>query len=113
MLWLYGSKTEDIEPKVRSQNPNLREMAEVLESPRGLQFLRSGQPLSVALEAARGDSRLFQDAISKAEGELRNALRFVATGYSGERELLQTATNVEKLAKALAGTMRRQAANEE
>jgi hypothetical protein len=113
MLWLYGNKEEDIEPKVRSQNPHLREMAEVLESPRGLQFLRSGQPLSVALEAARGDSRLFQDAISKAEAELRNASRFVATGFAGERELLETATNIEKLAKSLAGTMRRQTTDDE
>lgn len=109
MLWLYGSKKDDVEPKVRSQNPNLREMAEVLESTRGLQFLRSGQPLAIALEAARGDSRLFQDAISKAETELRNASRFVATGYSGERELLETATNIEKLAKTLASMMRWQA----
>jgi hypothetical protein len=113
MLWLYGNKAEDIEPKVRSQNPHLREMAEVLESSRGLQFLRSGQPLSVALEAARGDSRLFQDAISKAEADLRNASRFVATGYNGERELLETARNIEKLAKSLANTMRSQAADEE
>ena len=108
MLWLYGNKKGDIEPKVRSQNPHLREMAEVLESPRGLQFLRSGQPLAVALDATRGDARLFQDAISKAETELRNAARFVATGYTGERDLLETATNIEKLAKTLANTMRRQ-----
>jgi len=108
MLWLYGSKENDVEPKVRSQNPHLREMAEVLESARGLQFLRSGQPLAVALEAAMGDARLFQDSISKAEAELRNASRFVATGYSGERELLETATNIEKLSKTLASTMRRQ-----
>jgi hypothetical protein len=113
MLWLYGNKEDEIEPKVRSQNPHLREMAEVLESPRGLQFLRSGQPLSVALEAARGDARLFQDAISKAEVDLRNALRFVATGYSGEREPLETAANIEKLAKTLATTMRRSAADAE
>ncbi len=106
MLWLYGNKEDGVEPKVRSQNPHLRELAEVMESPRGLQFLRSGQPLAVALEAARGDERLFQDAISKAESELRSASRFVATGYSGQRELLDTATNIEKLARTLAGTMR-------
>lgn len=108
MLWLYGNKEEDIEPKVRSQNPHLREMAEVLESSRGLQFLRSGLPLAVALDAARGDSRLFQDAMSKAEAELRTASRFVATGYSGDTELLETATNILKLAKTLASTMGRQ-----
>jgi hypothetical protein len=113
MLWLYGNKLDEIEPKVRSQNPHLREMAEVLESARGLQFLRSGQPLGVALEAARGDARLFQDAISKAEAELRSASRFVATGFSGERELLATAANIEKLAKTLASTMRRQMPEDE
>jgi hypothetical protein len=108
MLWLYGNKEEGIEPKVRSQNPHLREMAEVLESVRGLQFLRSDQPLAVALDAARGDTRLFQDAISKAEAELRTASRFVATGYSGEVEVLETAGKIVKLANNLASSMRRQ-----
>ena len=106
LLWLYGSKEQDIDPKIRSQNPHLREMAEALDSPRGIKFLRSGQPLGVALEAARGDARLFQDAMTKAESELRNASRFVATGYDGERDLLQTAINIEKLAKTLTSTMR-------
>ena len=113
LLWLYGSKGREIEPKVRRQNPHLREMAEVLESPRGVQFLRSGQPLAVALEAARGDERLFEDALSRAESELRMASRFVATGYTGDTDLLETATNVEKIARTLVKTMKNFAPDED
>ena len=113
LLWLYGSKEREIEPKVRSQNPHLREMTEVLKSRRGLQFLRSGQPLAVALEAATGDERLFQDALSRAESELRTASRSVATGYAGDSPLLETATNVEKIARTLVGTMRNFAPEED
>ena len=113
LLWLYGSKEREIEPKVRSQNPHLREMTEVLKSRRGLQFLRSGQPLAVALEAATGDERLFQDALSRAESELRTASRFVATGYLGNTDLLETATNVEKIGRMLVKTMKNFAPDED
>ena len=113
LLWLYGSKKRGIEPLIRSQNPHLREIAEVLESPRGVHFLRSGQLLAVALQVARGDERLFQDALSRAESELRTASRSVATGYAGDSPLLETATNVEKIARTLVGTMRNFAPEED
>lgn len=99
--WLYGSRKKEIEPKIRRQTPDLRELAESIEMPKGVQALRAGLPLSAALEARLGDERLFQDAMAKAEEQVRNAKRFVATGYHGEEHLYESAANIEKIGKSL------------
>ena len=54
-LWLYGSKEQEKAPLVRSPNPDLRNLDEVLHSENGLAALRSGLPLESALKASRGD----------------------------------------------------------
>lgn len=106
LLWLYGSKSRGRDPLIRSQNPHLRQMAEVLDSDRGLQYLRAQKPLSSALDAARGDERLFRDALTNAESELRSAARLVATGYSGDAALLETGQDAAKVAHSLVHSMK-------
>lgn len=106
LLWLFGSRSQDIEPKVKKQNPDLRDLARALEQPKGIQVLRADLPLVAAREASLGDDRLFQDAISEAERALREAKRFVATGYRGEEHLLDTSAQIEALAKSLYKEMR-------
>lgn len=101
MQWLFGSKQKDLEPKVKRQNPDLRDLAKALENPKGIVVLRADLPLEAAKEASLGDERLFQDALVEAEAHLRNAKRYVATGYGGEEHSLQTAGNIETLAKSL------------
>lgn len=101
LLWLFGSRKDEIRPRVTRQNPDLRRLAESLGSPRGVQILQADLPLEAAYEASLGDERLFQDALIEAEQKLREAKRFVATGYHGEEHLLEAIVNVEKLAKSL------------
>ncbi len=101
LLWLFGSQKADNKPKVVRQNPDLRRLAESLGNPKGVQILRADLPLEAAFEASLGDERLFQDALIDAEQKLREAKRFVATGYHGEKHLFETVGNVETLAKSL------------
>jgi hypothetical protein len=101
MLWLFGSRREGRDPKVKRQNPDLRVLVQALENPKGVALLQADLPLSAAREATLGDERLFQDALLGAERGLREAKRFVATGYHGEEELLLASRNVETLAKSL------------
>lgn len=101
LLWLFGSRKKNIEPKVKRQNPDLRDLAVALGNPRGIQVLRADLSLSVAKEVCLDDERLFQNSFIEAERFLREAKRFVATGYDGETYLLETAVNVEALAKSL------------
>lgn len=101
LAWLYGSKERDERPRIRSQNPDLRNLDEILRSEKGVSFLRAGLPLSTALDASRGDKRLLQDAMALAQENLRKAKGLVPTGYEGERDLLSTAETVHVLAGSI------------
>ncbi len=105
MLWTFGSRSQGIEPCVKRQNPDLRNLAKCLGSEHGRAKLSAGLPLSVALEASLGDEKLFEDALVKAEARLKDAKRFVATGYDGSEALLDTADAILKIAQSLHNEM--------
>ncbi|MDE2957154.1 MAG: hypothetical protein OXU68_09140 [Bacteroidota bacterium] len=101
MRWLFGSVSQEIEPKIRRQNPDLRHLAQALSEPKGVALLEDGNQLSVALDASRGDARLFRAALTRAETSAKESMRFVSTGFSGEEDLVETAKKLVKLAKSL------------
>ena len=96
--WLYGSKPDREPPLVKSQNPDLRLLDEVLRSDDGVAALRGGESLETALNISRGDERLFREAVVRAEQALREATSLVLTGYDGDAELAKRVRNVSRLA---------------
>jgi hypothetical protein len=68
--WLYGSRSKNKRPLIKSQNPDLRVLDEVLQSPDGVAALRRGLPLSVGHEISRGDEQLFRQALVGAKQAL-------------------------------------------
>jgi hypothetical protein len=101
MQWLYGSKSRDIEPLVKSQNPDLNILREVIAKPQGVSALRSGLSLSQASDIARGDKRRFQDAITRAKEELLQARATVTTGATKDELQKQIVEDIYKLAKSI------------
>lgn|GEM_PF-245490 len=87
MVWLYGKRSNGIEPIVRTQNPDLNILRTVISKPESLAVLRSGYPLERSLAVAIGDRRRFREALTKAKFELQNAKGTVTTGYYGEDDL--------------------------
>lgn len=96
--WLFGSKSKGKKPLVRSQNPDLRVLDEVLQSKNGIAALRKGLPLLVAREAAVGDEQLFRQALLGAKRSLQEARGRLLTGYRGEADLMTTAEQILDLA---------------
>jgi len=105
MTWLYGKRSEHKEPIVRSQNPDLNYLREVISKPDSLSALRSGYPLERCLEIAIGDRRRFREALTRAKVELQNAKGTVTTGYSGEDDLYDTAMDISRVAETLMDEM--------
>lgn len=101
LVWLYGSKSRDREPYIKSQNPDLRVLNEVVTSDEGVAALRSGLPLDTALKAARGDRRLLFEALVLVKQHLREALGLVVTGYDGSEKLRILTSEVVKQAGQL------------
>ena len=106
LLWLYGSKSKSREPIVLSQNPDLRYLDEVIQRKEGVVALRRGLPLQVSLDIARGDERLFREAVQGAKQYLQKALGTMLTGYRGEPDLFQSADDIQKLGSKLLEDMR-------
>ncbi len=105
MTWLYGSKAANKPPLVRSQNPDLNTLREVVASKRGVEALRSGLSLAAAHEASIGEPRRFKNALARAYDELKTAKSTVTNGYGGESELRETAQFAANLAASIAQEM--------
>lgn len=91
----------DPEPLIKSQNPDLRILNEVLLSDRGISALKRQSSLQSALNAARGDETLLLDALVAAEQNLRDAKAYFSTGYRGQDQVVLTVKNIKLLADSL------------
>jgi hypothetical protein len=100
-LWLYGSKEQNKPPVVKSQNPDLRNLDEILRSNNGLAALRAGLPLETSLKASRGDQRLLREAMVVAEQRLKEARGLIPTGYQGDSDLLEKARAISIIASSI------------
>jgi hypothetical protein len=107
LLWLYGSKADAKEPLIRSQNPDLRILREVISKPKALSALRTWQSLDKAYEASAGDERRFLDALTKAKEFLVQAAGTVTTGYSGEDDLYEVLADIRAIVETLEEEMQK------
>ena len=101
MTWLYGRKSRDIEPIVRTQNPDLNTLRNVIGNPEAVSALRRGYSLERSNTVAIGDKRRFREALTSAKVELQNAKATVTTGYEGEEDLYDTVEDAIRLAETI------------
>jgi hypothetical protein len=74
LIWLYGSKERDLEPAVRSQNPDLARLREVLASPAAISILAERNSLDEAVISATPVDIRFQSHLIAANAELQHAV---------------------------------------
>jgi hypothetical protein len=103
--WLYGSKAKNKPPLIRSQNPDLRVLDEVLQSADGTAALRRGLPLQVAQDISKGDEQLLREALIDARQNLQEAKGKLVTGYAGERDMIAIAEDIRNLAQSVLDEM--------
>ena len=106
-LWLYGSKKQETQPLIRSQNPDLRKLDRVLENKEALSALRSHNNLDLAYEQCDTPFYVFEKSLHDAKRALETARSKLSTGYKHSSELLATASMVSDLAYDLYEEMHR------
>ncbi|MCB9136152.1 MAG: hypothetical protein H6636_12045 [Anaerolineales bacterium] len=99
--WLYGNKRNGTQPIIKSQNPDLKYLDEVLQSREATVALMRGEPLSYAHELSRASDALFEENLLDAKRALQKARAYLTTGYNGEENMLRTAGSVAELADDL------------
>ena len=106
-LWLYGSRKKEIQPLIRSQNPDLRNLDRVLGDKEALAALRSHGILDIAYELCDTPSQIFEKSLRDAKRALEKAQSKLSTGYGGSIELLAIAGMIADIAYDLHEAMLR------
>lgn len=105
LTWILGSRKKSQPPVVKSQNPYIRQLCQVVEKPDALQLLRNGETLDVAFESSRDSGEVLYSSIIEAQNKLQKALGYVAY-YDGSEDLLKTVLNLANTADALFQNMK-------
>ena len=104
-IWLYGSKSKNVKPLIRSQNPDLRTLETILGNPEGIEALTHGRDLDVARDIAIGDEALFRRNLVDAKLNLQSAQGRHIGGYTGDLDSLQLVIQILDIADSLRLTM--------
>jgi hypothetical protein len=99
LIWLYGSKIEGLQPVVRSQNPDLGKLRDVLSSKAAARELEERHDLDAALITATPKDLRFSRHLLQANAELQKAIEAL-DGFDAETqaELQEIATSASKRA---------------
>lgn len=103
MTWLYGSP--DVEPAIRTQNPDLNRLVKVLGSEKATRRLEDTGDLNRAFEDVADRAALFREAMVRLAGAAENASR-LASEYRREDELLEDALGVQRSVRAIVATLK-------
>ena len=106
--WLYGRKSTDTEQLIKSQNPDLRNLAKAIGHEDSLVALRTGLPLNVAVDISIGDEKLFKGHLVKVRHHLQEARGKQLTGDTGDTDSLRVANDILDLAERLVMEMEEQ-----
>lgn len=107
LVWLYGSKEDDKEPVVQSQNPDIKYLGESLASTEGLHILRAGGTLAEAHASTRPADETLSGALIRARSTLREAANSLR-GYDGhDQSLLNIAEDVSETAQTIFERMKK------
>ena len=105
MIWLYGSR-DGQPPLIKAQNPDIKNLGDVLEKPEALHVLEATNDLHQALKQVEPADRVFQNALVEAKLKAEIALSQVGSFSREDETLLDTAESLRKTSVRLAKTMR-------
>jgi len=110
--WLYGSSKDKIKPVVSSQNPDVKNLAEVVANPKAITILEAYKDLSKAHAELTPAQEVFEEALYQAESYAKQAAANVYS-YAGGDSLFETANNLNEVVKGLVINMKARRENKE
>lgn len=105
LRWIYGSKSADVMPVVKAQNPDIRRLGEVLANSEALTLLKSTHDLDKAHTATESVDSRFTSSLIRARDSVTDAAGSIRA-YDGRNEsLLGIAEDVKETSAAVHGAM--------
>ena len=107
LKWLYGSKEDAALPVVKSQNPDIKHLGEILDSSEGLTVLRAKNSLFEAHASTQPADRKFVEALLRSRQEIREASNSLR-GFDGrDTALIDIAEDISETAQAIHTRMKK------
>lgn len=107
LVWIYGSKADDIPPVVRTQNPDIRRLGEVLANTEGLHVLKTSHDLDEAYAATEPVDSRFTASLFRARGAINDAVGALRAYDGQDSSLLDVAEDVKETAETVYQRMRK------
>lgn len=106
MVWLFGQ--DELRPVIKSQNPDLKRLAEVLPSTVARQTLLDTNSLDEAHDLVEDKKAAFSSALSALNTQARKVSAMIGN-YEHDDELLEMARSVTRTVRAIEAAMRSEA----
>jgi hypothetical protein len=105
LLWIYGSAEDERPPVITSQNPHIKQLAEILENPIALKRLETTGDLAKAYAEVETRGRKFEESLILAVKHGEDAQQYV-DGYDGDEALMEYAARLGKIGLGLERRLR-------
>lgn len=96
LVWIYGSKHDHEEPVVKSQNPDIKRLGEVLAHAEGLHVLETTADLDWAHEVTESINGRFARSLISARKDIRDASGWIRAYDGLDDSLLDVAADVKE-----------------
>jgi hypothetical protein len=106
LTYFYGSKQNKQTSLIKSQNPDLKNLGEVLVHPVALEKIRGGADLKTAHNEVRDAGAVFSETLVQASLKIDDAIALLAK-YDGSASLLSVAEELVEKSETLFLTMQR------
>ena len=101
LVWIYGSKADNSEAVVRSQNPDIKLLGEVIAHTEALHVLETTGDLGQAHESTEPADRRFTASLIRARSEIRDASASLRAYDGKDKSLLDIAEDVKETAETV------------
>lgn len=99
LIWIYGSKKDDREPVIKSQNPDIKRLGQVIAHAEGRHVLETKGNLDDAYTRTESEDRRFAGALIRAQDNIRDAAGLLSSYDGKNQSLLKVAEVTRKTAR--------------
>ena len=101
LVWIYGSKSDGLEPVVQAQNPDIKRLGEVLANAEGRHVLEQTGNLDDAHASTEPADSRFTASLLRARDAIREAAVSLKAYDGRDRSLLDIAEDVREAAETV------------
>ena len=105
LVWIYGSKADDVEPVVRTQNPDIKRLGEVLVNAEGRHVLEQGRSLDTAHASTVTADTRFTASLLRARDAIRDAAGSLRAYDGHDQSLFDIADDIRETAEIVHSRM--------